>query len=193
MLPFTLLLVSLVCQNIYSVNEVDSHSRSRNSDLALENWWVTQCGWLRLCALVAMRMTIINFWNVFCYGVKRYNYERLIGIRELSEWLYQYCFNNIFSRDRGTPAKNIPPLDEVDDGDTVSTCRVLHFSSCISPSAAVSTISDMTLNSASTISIVYQHFSKKEEAKQGGRYNRLTRGYCSGKLPNGNRCLQISL
>ena len=37
----------------------------------------------------------------------------------------------------------------------------------ISPSAAVSTISDMTLNSASTIFIGSQHISVKEEYKQG--------------------------
>ena len=119
-------------------------------------------------------MTITNCWKLFSYGVKRDHYDKLIGIRELSERLAQDCFNNIFSPDRGTPANNTPPLDEVDDGDTVSTCRALHFSSCISPSAAVSTISDMNLNTASTISIGSEHISEKEEAKQGGRYDRLT-------------------
>ena len=44
---------------------------------------------------------------------------------------------------------------------------------------------DMTLNSASSISIGYQHIAEKEEAKKGGRYNRIARGYSSGKLPNG--------
>ena len=98
-------------------------------------------------------MNITNFWKLFRYGVKRDHYDKLIGIREFLERLAQDCFNNKFSSDTGTPEKNIPPLYEVDDGDTVSTCRALQFSSCISPSAAVSTISDMTLNSASTISI----------------------------------------
>ena len=46
--------------------------------------------------------------------------------------------------------------------------------------------SDMTLNIASSISIGYQHISEKEEAKQGGRYNKLTKGYCSGNFPNEN-------
>ena len=89
----------------------------------------------------------------------------MIGIRELSEQLVQDWFNHKFSPDRGKPAKNIPPLDEVDYGDKVSTCRALRFYSCISPSAAVSIISDMTLNGASSISIGYQHISEKEEAK----------------------------
>ena len=74
-----------------------------------------------------MGMTITNFWKLFRYGVKIEHHEKLIGIRELSERLAQYCFNNKFSYDRGTPAKNIPPLDEVDGGGTVSTCRALDF------------------------------------------------------------------
>ena len=123
-----------------------------------------------------MVMTITNCWKMFRYGVKRDHYEKLVGIRELLERLAQDCFNSPFSSDRGTPAKNIPPLNEVDDRDTVSTCRALRFYSFISPSAAVSTIPDMTLNSASSISIGSQHIAEKEEANQGGIYNRLNRG-----------------
>ena len=130
------------------MNEVDSHNKSRQSYLALEKWWVTQCGWLRVCTIVAMGMTITN-----C-GVKRDHYEKLIGIRELSEKLAQNCFNNNFSSDIGTQANNIPPLDEVDDEDTVSNFCSHQFSTSISPSAAVSTISDLTQSSAS-------HFSEK--------------------------------
>ena len=140
-----------------------------------------------------MVMTITNFWKLFCYGVNRDHYEKLIGIIEFLKQLAQDCFNNPFSTDKGTPSKNIPPLDEVNGEDTVSTCRALHFYRCISPSAAVSTISDMTLNSASPISIGSRHIAEKLEAKQGGRYNRLTRGYFSGNLPNRNIRLEISL
>ena len=95
------------------------------------------------------------------------------------ERLAQGFFKNKFSPDRGNPANKISTLDEVDDGDKVSTCHALNFSSCISPSEAASTISYMTLNSASTISIGSENISEKEEAKEGERYNRLTRGYCS--------------
>ena len=76
-----------------------------------------------------MGMTMTNFWKLFRYGVKRDHYDKLIGIREFSERLSQDCFNNPFSTDRGTLANNIPPLNEVDDGDAVSTFRELHFSS----------------------------------------------------------------
>ena len=153
----------------------------------------SQCGWLRLCTTVAMGMTITDCWGFFPRMVKKEHYDKLIGIRELLEQLAKYCFNNHFSPDRGTPWNNIPPLDEVYDVDAVSTCHALNFSSCISPSIVFSTISGMSLSSASSISIGYQHMIKKEEAKQGGRYNRLTKGYCSGKLHNGNRCLHRSL
>ena len=103
------------------MNEVDSHNKSSQSDLALEKWWVTQCGCLRLCTTVAKGTTITNCWKLFRYGVKRYHYDKLIGIINFSERLAQDCFNNNFSSDRETPEKNIPPLDEVDDKDTVST------------------------------------------------------------------------
>ena len=68
-----------------AINEVDSHNKSRQSDLALEKWWVTQCGWLQLCTEVAMGMTITNYWKLFRYGVKRDHYDKLICIREFSE------------------------------------------------------------------------------------------------------------
>ena len=183
-----------------SVNEVDSHNKSRQSGLALEKFWVTQCGWLWLCTTVAMGMAITNSWELFSYGVKRDHYEKSIGIREVSEQLALDLFNNPFSTDTGTPAKNIPPLDEVDEAETVSTCRALHFSSSASPTTEVSTISDITLNSASLLvyaavasTIGSQHTAKTEGAREGGRCNRTTRGYCSGRLPNGKRCLKRTL
>ena len=67
------------------VNEVDSHKESNQSDLVLEKFCVTQCVWLCLCTEVAMGMTITNCWKLFSYGVKIYKYEKLVGIRELSE------------------------------------------------------------------------------------------------------------
>ena len=83
-----------------SVNKVDN--KSRRYDLALKKFLVTRCGWIRLCIAVATGMTIINCWKIFCYGVKRYHYEKLIGIRELLERLALDLFNNTFSIDTGT-------------------------------------------------------------------------------------------
>ena len=95
-----------------------------------------------------MGMTITNFWKLFRYGVKRYHFENLIGIREFLEKLSLDCFNNPFLTDTWTPEKNIPPLDEVDEGDTVSTWISLNFSISVYLSTEFSTISDITLNSA---------------------------------------------
>ena len=68
-----------------SVNGVYSQNKSNQSDLALEKFWVTQCGWLWLYTTVAMGIIITNYWKLFCFGVKRDHYEKLIGIRELLE------------------------------------------------------------------------------------------------------------
>ena len=148
------------------------------------------CGYVRQ---FLWELPLLIVGNCFVMGFRETSMKKIIGIREFSERLAQDFFNNKFSPDIGTPAKNIPPIDEVYDGDTVSTCRALQFSSCISLSTAVSTISDMTLNSASTIYIGSEHIAEKEEAKLGGRYNMLSRGYFSGNLPNGKICLHISL
>ena len=63
-----------------AVNEVDSH-KSKQSDLELDKFQVTQCGWLQLCMTVAMGININNCWKLFCYEVKRDYYEKFIGIR----------------------------------------------------------------------------------------------------------------
>ena len=45
-----------------AVNEFDSHNISRQSELALDKLWVTQCGCLQLCTDVAMGTSITNRW-----------------------------------------------------------------------------------------------------------------------------------
>ena len=98
-----------------SVNEVESHNKSRQSDLALEKFWVTQCGCLQLCTTFAMGMTITNCWKLFRYGVKRDHYDNLISIREFPELISVDFLNNTFRTDSGTPANNIPSLDYIDN------------------------------------------------------------------------------
>ena len=147
-----------------------------------------------------MGMNITNCWKLFCYGVKRDHYYKWISIRYLFEQLDLDCFNSNFPTDIGTPAKNIPPLDEVDEWEKVSTCRALHFYSSIYPSAVVRKLYEITLSSASSISytsmvytIGYQHIAEIEEHIYGGRYNRQFRGYCSGRLNNGKICFKRTL
>ena len=50
----------LVMSKKYAMNEVDSHNKSRQSDLALEKFCVTQCVWLQLCTTVSMVITITD-------------------------------------------------------------------------------------------------------------------------------------
>ena len=56
-----------------------------------------------------MEINITTFWKLFCYGIKRNHYDKLIGIKEFLKQLAQGCFNNNFSPDRGNPSNNIPP------------------------------------------------------------------------------------
>ena len=91
-----------------AVNEVDSHYKYSQSYFALKKFWVTQCGWLWLCTAFYMEMTITTLWKIFCYGVNRDHYEKLISMREFSEKLALDSFNNPFSTDNETPANNIP-------------------------------------------------------------------------------------
>ena len=122
---------------LWYINEVDSHKKSRQYALALETLWVAQCGWTQLCTTFAMGMAINRFWKLFHCGFKRDHYAKLIGIRELLERLSIDFFNNKFSTDTGSLAKNTTFLDKVDDGETVSTWHALHFSSSDSFSTEV--------------------------------------------------------
>ena len=119
-----------------------------------------------------MRISITNFWKLFNYSAKRYHYKKCFAIRELSKRLDLDLLNNYFLTDTGPPSKSIPLLDEVDDGETVSTCHALHFCSSDSQSTEVINISDLTINN--TLSSAYnlvkstigsQHTSEKEGAK----------------------------
>ena len=97
-----------------SVNEVDSHNKSRQSNLALEKFWVTQCCYIWLFITIAMGMKINNCWKLFHYVIKRYHYDKFIGTREFLEQLDMDCFSNLFTTYTGMPTKNIPYIDESD-------------------------------------------------------------------------------
>ena len=99
-----------------------------------------------------------------------------------------------------TSATNISPLDEVDESETIYTFCSLHFYSSVYPSTEASTIYNITLNidlllayTLVTSTIEYQHTDVKEVAREVGRYNMTPRGYCNGRFPNGNICLNRTL
>ena len=182
-----------------SVNEVDSHKKSRQPDLTLDKYWVNQSGWLGLCTAVDMVISINNLLKIFCYGVKRYQYDKFMGIRKFSERLTIDWFNNNFTADTGTPEKK-SLLDEVDFGDTVYNFCALIFPSSASSSTEDSTIYDLDLNntslSASTLAdstIGSQHNSEKEGDNKGKRYNMTARGYRDRRLHNWSICINTPL
>ena len=62
MSPFAQFFVSIVMYKLFGyVNEFESHPKSVQYDLALENYLITQCGWISLYTTFAMIMTIENF------------------------------------------------------------------------------------------------------------------------------------
>ena len=61
------------------------------------------------------------------------------------------CLKNKISTDIETPKNNLPPLDGADEGYKVSTYREINFSSSVYPSTEVSTVFDITPNSASLL------------------------------------------
>ena len=156
-----------------SVNEVDSHKKLRQSDLALEKFWITQYGCLRLFTAVDMGMKISDCWKLFCYGIKREHHEKFIGIREFSERIAIYYFSNEFTKDTRTLENNITYSDEIDNEGTVSTCRILNYSSSSPRNSDISTISEITI----FITTAIGHTALKEFEKVGGSYKRVVRDY----------------
>ena len=157
-----------------SDNEVESHNKSRRSDLSLEKFWVAQCVWIRLCKTVDKRMTITNFWKLFCYGVKRDCCEKLIGIRAFLERLALHCFNNHFSTDTWYPDKeHTLPLMRLMKERQFVLAVYFNFSISDFPSTEVRTIYDITIISASSLdytlvtsNIGSQHTAEKEGARE---------------------------
>ena len=138
-----------------------------------------------------MGATITNCLKLFRYGVKREHYGKLIGIREVSEKIAVDCFNNNLTRDTGIMENTIPYLDGIDNKGTVYTCRRLNYSRSSPRNSEISTISDITIDTAPTTAI--GHMDSKEVELEGGRYNMVARGYCYRRLTNGNICLKRSL
>ena len=139
---------------------MDSQNKSQKLDLALEKFWVTQYGCIRLCTTVAMGMKITNCLKLFHYGVKRDHYNNFIGMSELLERHAMDFFSNIFTTDTRTPSKKIPSLDVIYDEGTVSTCRSFNYFSYPPQNSEISTISEITITTDTTTDI--RHTASKE-------------------------------
>ena len=60
-------------------------TKTRQSDLAQENYWITQYVCMQQFGTIDIGTNIKSFWEQFCYEVKRYHFYTLIGIREIIE------------------------------------------------------------------------------------------------------------
>ena len=76
------------------------------------------------------------------------------------------CFNNTFTTDTGTPAKNIPSFDDFDNEGTVSTFHRLVYSSSYPRNSEIRMISDITVATSPTTYI--GHTASKEVGLEGG-------------------------
>ena len=110
------------------VNEIDYHNKSRQSDQALEKYWSTQYGWLRLYTTISIGMNLTNVWKIFGYGVKREHYEKFIRIGELLERFSHDLFKNPFSAYTGTTAKTTSILDRLNREEPTATLCCTDFS-----------------------------------------------------------------
>ena len=100
-----------------------------------------------------MGMTITNCWKLFCYGVKRDHYDKIIGVRELSEQIAVYCFGNTVITYKVTLSNIIPYLGDIDNEGIVYTYWGLNYSISSPRNSEISTISDITIATAPTTAI----------------------------------------
>ena len=89
-------------------------NRIRNSDLALEKYWVTQSGYFRLATTVALGMVITDGKLIYCHGVAEGNEDKKTSTLEYNNSTVYDCFNNPFTYDFGSPDMHIHPIT-IDD------------------------------------------------------------------------------
>ena len=95
-------------------NAIENHNIMRQSDIALEKYWVTQSGYLRIATTVALGMGIIYGKLLYCHGVAEGNVDNRISSLEHNNRTVYDCFNNIFTANFGSPAMHLPPIT-IDD------------------------------------------------------------------------------
>ena len=60
-------------------NAIDNHNRMRQSDIALDKYWVTQSGYFILATTVELGMGITDGKLIYCHGVSEGNVDRRIS------------------------------------------------------------------------------------------------------------------
>ena len=170
-------------------NAIENHNRMRQSDLALEKYWVTQSGYFRLATTVALGMGIADGNLLFCHGISEESVDKKISAREYNNSAVYECCNNPFTSDFGSPALNLPPI-------TIDDRPHPHKISRYTPDLLPSTISVASENSVKALTTPFDftdillyddpntlHVMKKDVTYQGMSNIR----YC-GRKHDQNRC-----
>ena len=66
----------------------------RQSDLAIDKYWVTQSGYFRLATKVKLGMGIIYRKLLYCHGVEEGKVDNKISALEYNNRTVYDCFNN---------------------------------------------------------------------------------------------------
>ena len=131
-------------------NAIDNQNRIRQSDTALEKYWVTQSGYFRTTTTVELDVGITDGKLLYCHGVAEVNEDKKILTLEYKNRTVHNCFNNPFTDNFGIPDTNLPPIN-FDDRPRPHN-RAL-YTSDMTP-ANVSVVSE---NSFSTLTTPYDY------------------------------------
>ena len=86
----------------------------RHSDLALEEYWVTQSGYFRLANELALGMGITDGKLLYCHGVTEGFLDKKISTLDYNNRTVYECFKNTFTADFGIPDLHLLPIT-IDD------------------------------------------------------------------------------
>ena len=91
-------------------NEIYKHNRMRQSDLAVDKYWVTYSGYFRLVTTVTLVIGITYGNFLFCHGISEQSNNKTIPMKEYNNRTVYDCFNNPFLVYGGSPALNLSTL-----------------------------------------------------------------------------------
>ena len=166
-------------------NTIDNHNIMRQSNLDIDEYWMTQSGYFILATTVILGMGITYGKLLFCHSISEGNVDNKISMKEYNNRTVYELFNNPFTYYFGRPALNIPPI-------TIYDRPILHKRSCCTPYLTPATIYVASENSVSTLTTPsdstkiplltsdypnHYHTMNKDETYHG----RIKIGYCYSK------------
>ena len=88
---FPVVCTRLIGRYFNDCNEIDNHNRIRQSDLALEKYWVTHGVYFRLSISVALGIGITYRKILFYHGVSEINVDKKILTRDYNNRAVCHC------------------------------------------------------------------------------------------------------